>query len=56
MQAEDISREQLLIESKKLRETALDMMEHAALLITKSIEIDEHTAKRQSRAEKDQVA
>jgi hypothetical protein len=55
MQAGDISREQLLIESRKLRETAVDMMEHAALLITKSLEIDKHTAK-QSQAEKDQVA
>ena len=56
MEPQHVSPDQLLIESKKLRETAIDMMEHAALLITKSIEIDEHTSTQRSRAEEGQVA
>jgi|HubBroStandDraft_1064217.scaffolds.fasta_scaffold336918_1 hypothetical protein len=32
--------EQLRREAEKLRETATDLMEHAALLITKSVELE----------------
>lgn len=32
-------------EAEELRETAVDMMEHAALLISKSIELDKQIAK-----------
>jgi hypothetical protein len=47
--------ERLLREAIELRETAVDMMEHAALLITKSIEIDEELAKREKDASKKQL-
>jgi len=34
-------------ESEELRETAVDLMEHAALLIAKSVELDQQIIKNQ---------
>jgi hypothetical protein len=41
--------ERLLHESKGLREIAVDLIEHATLLINKSVEIDRHIAKAKRR-------
>jgi hypothetical protein len=38
--------EQLRRESQELRDVAVDLMEHAALLINKSVELDIQIAKR----------
>lgn len=38
--------EQLRLESEKLREIATDLLEHAALLINKSIELEKRIANR----------
>lgn len=37
--------ERLQRESQQLRDAAIDLMEHAALLITKSVEIDKQIVK-----------
>jgi hypothetical protein len=40
--------EQLRLEAQKLRETAVDLMEHAALLIAKSAEFEKRIVARDS--------
>jgi hypothetical protein len=45
--------ERLLRESKGLREIAVDLIEHATLLINKSVEIDRHIAKAKRRQSQD---
>jgi hypothetical protein len=44
--------EQLRREANELCETAIDLMEHAALLISRSIELDKHIAKTKLTAAK----
>ena len=45
MADEESKSEELRREAQKLRETAIDLMEHAALLITKSVDLDKQIAK-----------
>jgi hypothetical protein len=45
--------ERLLHESKWLREIAVDLIEHATLLIDKSVEIDRHIAKAKRKQSQD---
>jgi hypothetical protein len=46
MSAKDTAPARLRREAEELRETAIDMMEHACLLISKSLEIDRAAAKK----------
>ena len=38
--------EQLRLEAEKLRETAIDLMDHAAILIAKSVELEKRVSER----------
>jgi len=38
--------EQLRLEAEKLRETAIDLMNHAAILIAKSVELEKRVSER----------
>jgi hypothetical protein len=47
MALKDTPAERLLHEAKELREAAIDLMEHAILLMSKSLEIDNEIKKNQ---------
>jgi hypothetical protein len=49
MRPDETASDKLRRESQELRETALDMIEHAALLIAKSVQIDKHVVKSEKK-------
>jgi hypothetical protein len=53
MALKDTPAERLLREAKELREAAIDLMEHAILLMSKSLKIDNEIAKKNQRSSGD---